>query len=356
MRDRLRVPFGVSAEGEPVELDIKEAAQEGMGPHGLCVGATGSGKSELLRTLVLGLITTHSSEALNLVLVDFKGGATFAGLAAAPHVAAVITNLADDLSLVDRMQDALAGEMQRRQEKLRAAGNLANVTEYERARENGAPLEPLPTLFVVVDEFSELLSQKPDFAELFVAIGRLGPLAADAPAARLAAPRGGPAAGPRLAPVLPDRAQDVLAVGLARRARGARTRRSCPPVPGSGYLKVESSTMTRFKAGYVSAPYRAAERAAPDPDPVAREMRPRPFSAGWVEPRLACSRRERSRPGRRAARGDRRRTGRRCRAGRGRRRCSTSSSNGCAARARRRTRCGCRRWPTRPRSTRCCRR
>jgi DNA segregation ATPase FtsK/SpoIIIE-like protein len=36
-------------------------------------------KSELLRTLVLGLITTHSSEALNLVLVDFKGGATFAG-------------------------------------------------------------------------------------------------------------------------------------------------------------------------------------------------------------------------------------------------------------------------------------
>jgi DNA segregation ATPase FtsK/SpoIIIE, S-DNA-T family len=62
-----------------------------------------------------------------------------------PHVAAVITNLADDLSLVDRMQDALAGEMRRRQEMLRAAGNLANVSEYERARENGAPLEPLPT-------------------------------------------------------------------------------------------------------------------------------------------------------------------------------------------------------------------
>jgi pimeloyl-ACP methyl ester carboxylesterase len=108
--------------------------------------------------------------------VDVFGssGGAMTGLAGAPHVAAVITNLADDLGLVDRMQDALAGEMQRRQEKLRAAGNLANVTEYERARENGAPLEPLPTLFVVVDEFSELLSQKPDFAELFVAIGRLG--------------------------------------------------------------------------------------------------------------------------------------------------------------------------------------
>ncbi|GAA4851474.1 hypothetical protein GCM10023201_50300 [Actinomycetospora corticicola] len=45
-RDRLRVPFGLGEDGEPVELDLKEAAQEGMGPHGLCVGATGSGNSK----------------------------------------------------------------------------------------------------------------------------------------------------------------------------------------------------------------------------------------------------------------------------------------------------------------------
>jgi len=92
-----------------VELDIKESAQEGMGPHGLCIGATGSGKSEFLRTLVLGMLATHSSATLNLILVDFKGGATFLGLDSAPHVAAVITNLADDLTMVDRMKDALAG-------------------------------------------------------------------------------------------------------------------------------------------------------------------------------------------------------------------------------------------------------
>ena len=69
-----------------------------MGPHGLVVGATGSGKSELLRNLVLGLAMTHSPEQLNLVLVDFKGGATFAGMAGLPHVSAVITNLAEDLT------------------------------------------------------------------------------------------------------------------------------------------------------------------------------------------------------------------------------------------------------------------
>jgi S-DNA-T family DNA segregation ATPase FtsK/SpoIIIE len=132
-RDALRIPIGTGPDGDRVDLDIKEAAQDGMGPHGLVVGATGSGKSELLRTLVLGLAATHPSDVLNVVLVDFKGGATFASLDRLPHTSAVITNLADELPLVDRMNDALAGELTRRQELLRQAGNLASLREYERA-------------------------------------------------------------------------------------------------------------------------------------------------------------------------------------------------------------------------------
>ena len=173
-RRRLRVPIGTDAGGSPVELDLKEAAEGGMGPHGLCVGATGSGKSELLRTLTLGLIASHSPDLLNLVLVDFKGGATFAGFDQARHVAAVITNLADDAHLVSRMRDALAGEVNRRQELLRASGSFASVADYERARRAGSRLAPLPALLVVVDEFSELLSRNPEFADLFVALGRVG--------------------------------------------------------------------------------------------------------------------------------------------------------------------------------------
>ena len=107
-RERLRIPLGVGPDGSVIELDIKESAQEGMGPHGLLIGATGSGKSELLRTVVASLAITHSSEELNFVLVDFKGGATFASLDVLPHTSAVITNLADELPLVDRMQ-AVAG-------------------------------------------------------------------------------------------------------------------------------------------------------------------------------------------------------------------------------------------------------
>src|SRR5690606_17263484 len=140
-RGRLRVPFGVGADGLPVVLDIKGAAGSGMGPHGLCIGATCSGKSEIQRTFWLSQLSAHSPDQLNLVLVDFKGGATFLGLDGVPHVAAVITNLEEEADLVDRMRDALAGEMNRRQEVLRQAGNFANVSEYEKARAAGADLD-----------------------------------------------------------------------------------------------------------------------------------------------------------------------------------------------------------------------
>jgi len=67
----LNVPIGIRADGEPLFIDFKEAADKGMGPHGLIIGATGSGKSELLRTLVISLATTHDPQTLNFVLIDF---------------------------------------------------------------------------------------------------------------------------------------------------------------------------------------------------------------------------------------------------------------------------------------------
>jgi DNA segregation ATPase FtsK/SpoIIIE, S-DNA-T family len=75
------VPIGITADGNPLVLDLKEAAEAGVGPHGVVVGATGSGKSELLRTIVAGLAATHPPDRLAFVLVDFKGGAAFADLA-----------------------------------------------------------------------------------------------------------------------------------------------------------------------------------------------------------------------------------------------------------------------------------
>lgn len=253
-RERLRVPIGTTPTGQPVELDIKESAEGGMGPHGLCIGATGSGKSELLRTLVLSMVTTHSPEALNLVLVDFKGGATFLGLEGLAHIAAIITNLEDELTLVDRMRDALAGEVNRRQEVLRAAGNLSNVTEYERARAAGADLPPLPALFIVVDEFSELLSQKPDFAELFVMIGRLG--RSLHMHLLLASQRLEEGKLRGLDSHLSYRiALKTFTSGESRSVLGVPDAYHLPNVPGSAFLKCDVDEPVRFNTSYVSGEY-----------------------------------------------------------------------------------------------------
>ncbi|OLO99751.1 type VII secretion protein EccC [Mycolicibacterium porcinum] len=253
-RERLRVPIGITPNGQPIELDIKEAAEGGMGPHGLCIGATGSGKSEFLRTLVLSMITSHSPEQLNLVLVDFKGGATFLGLEGIAHIAAIITNLEDELTMVDRMRDALSGEMNRRQELLRAAGNFPNVTEYERARAAGADLEPLPALFVVVDEFSELLSQKPDFAELFVMIGRLG--RSLHMHLLLASQRLEEGKLRGLDSHLSYRiGLKTFSAGESRSVLGVPDAYHLPSVPGSAFLKCDASEPIRFNACYVSGEY-----------------------------------------------------------------------------------------------------
>ncbi|MCP2336732.1 type VII secretion protein EccCa [Actinomadura rupiterrae] len=258
--ERLRVPIGYGADGRPVELDIKESALGGSGPHGMLIGATGSGKSELLRTLVLTLALTHSSETLNLVLVDFKGGATFLGLDTLPHTSAVITNLADETALVARMQDALHGELIRRQELLRAAGNYVNIHEYEAARAAGTALRPLPTLFVVVDEFSELLAAHREFMDLFVMIGRLG--RSLGVHLLLASQRLDEGRMHQLETHLSYRiGLRTFSAMESRGVLGVPDAYQLPPAPGNGYLRGDTATLTRFKAAYVSGPYRPRRRA-----------------------------------------------------------------------------------------------
>ncbi|MFC7548789.1 type VII secretion protein EccCa [Plantactinospora sp. GCM10030261] len=250
-RDRLRVPIGVGPDGRPIELDLKESAQDGMGPHGLLVGATGSGKSELLRTLVLALAVTHSSEILNFVLVDFKGGATFNSLDRLPHTSAVITNLKDQLPLLDRMLGAIQGELTRRQELLRDAGNYASQRDYERARSAGVPLDPLPSLLLIVDEFSELLSDRPDFVDMFVQIGRVGrSLGIHLLLASQKLEEG------RLRGL---EAHLSYRVGLrtfssmdSRAVLGVPDAYELPRSPGHGYLRTGTEGLIRFRAAYVS--------------------------------------------------------------------------------------------------------
>jgi S-DNA-T family DNA segregation ATPase FtsK/SpoIIIE len=277
----LRAPIGLDDVGQPVFLDLKEAAQLGMGPHGLCVGATGSGKSELLRTLVLSLAATHAPEQLAMVLIDYKGGATFAPFERLPHVAGVITNLEDDAGLIERAYASLDGEVKRRQQVLREAGNVANVADYAALRERRPELPPLPYLLVIIDEFGELLTARPDFIELFLTIGRIGRSIGVHLLLSSQRIEGGKLKG----------LDTYLSYRLGLRTFSEAESRTVletpdafhlPPLPGFGYLKVDTTVYQRFKAAYVSGSYRGPAERTPPPDPM--EQQPRVVPYGQYNP------------------------------------------------------------------------
>ncbi|SHF83613.1 DNA segregation ATPase FtsK/SpoIIIE, S-DNA-T family [Jatrophihabitans endophyticus] len=158
---RPRAVLGMSRDG-PVTVDL--AAD---GPHALVAGTTGSGKSELLRTLVLSLAVAHPPTAVTFLLVDYKGGATFADCAGLPHTTGLVTDL-DQRSTVRALR-SLQAELRRREQLLSAAG-ADDLDAYRRCRGG----EPLPRLVVVVDEFAELAGELPDFVSGLVGVARRG--------------------------------------------------------------------------------------------------------------------------------------------------------------------------------------
>ncbi|MGK2901736.1 MAG: type VII secretion protein EccCa [Mycobacterium sp.] len=178
--EELRVPIGVTATGEPLMFDLKDEAEGGMGPHGLMIGMTGSGKSQTLMSILLSLLTTHSAERLIVIYADFKGEAGADIFRHFPQVVAVISNMAEKRSLADRFADTLRGEVARRELLLKEAGRriqnsaFNSVTEYEGAIAAGHDLPPIPTLFVVADEFTLMLAEHPEYAELFDYVARKG--------------------------------------------------------------------------------------------------------------------------------------------------------------------------------------
>ena len=150
------VPFGHDGR-ETVLLDL-----ERDGPHALVGGTTGSGKSEFLRTLALGWAALRSPAELQLLFVDFKGGATFAGLTDLPHAVGLVTDL--DPLVAERAVRSLRAELRRRERVLVAAG-LRDLTERP---------ELLARLVVMVDEFAALIETFPDVQAVFADISARG--------------------------------------------------------------------------------------------------------------------------------------------------------------------------------------
>ena len=260
----LRVPIGIQ-KGGVLSLDLKEMAVGGYGPHGLVVGATGSGKSELLRTVVTSLALTHDPFTLNFVLVDFKAGAAFADFADLPHMAGMITNLENDPQLINRMYASLLGEQQRRQNMLSQAGNLANIRQYQaKWRRNPTALEPMPYLLIIVDEFAQLIASYEDFLPLFVKFGQVGRslgmhmmLATQrVDEGRIKSLEGHLRYRICLRTFKPEESTSVI---------GRPDAYYLPPSPGSGYFKVDEDIYAGFKTAQISTPYVSPEKQREDP-------------------------------------------------------------------------------------------
>lgn len=177
------VPLGRSAKGA-IMLDLRRD-----GPHLLVGGTTGSGKSELLRTLVGSLAAAHSPADLHFVFIDFKGGTGLGVLRGLPHTSSLVTDLGG--GGMERTLASLRAELQRREAALAGAG-AADAGEYRamasarpagRARRHAGGLRrphregedgAMAHLVVVVDEFRVLVDQFPEAMNELMRIAAVG--------------------------------------------------------------------------------------------------------------------------------------------------------------------------------------
>lgn len=161
--DGLEVPLGLAATGTRT-LDLQKD-----GPHLLVAGTTGSGKSELLRSLTLSLALSHSPDRVNFLFVDFKGGSGLGPLTGLVHCVGLLTDL--ERYALERTLASLRAEIRIREEAL-ASARVPDLVAYRTAP--ASQRRPLPHLLIIIDEFRMLVDDAPEVLRELMRIAAIG--------------------------------------------------------------------------------------------------------------------------------------------------------------------------------------
>jgi len=218
------------------------------GPHALIAGTTGSGKSELLQTLVASLALANRPDEMNFVLVDYKGGAAFKDCVDLPHTVGMVTDL--DSHLVERALESLGAELRRREHLLAGAG-AKDLPDYLDLRARRTELAPIPRLAIVIDEFASLARELPDFVRGLVSIAQRGRslgihliLATQRPSG-VVSPEIRANTNLRIALRVTDASESSDVIDAPDAARISKS------TPGRAYVRLGASSLVPFQAGRV---------------------------------------------------------------------------------------------------------
>lgn len=154
---KIEVPLGPEGARKARPLTFGE----GTAHHGLIVGKTGSGKSNLLHIIISTLALKYSPQELQLYLIDFKQGVEFKPYAEhqLPHAFAVAVESEREFAL--SVMERLDQELKQRGELFRSVG-AANIAEYRAKAETKG--ESLPRIILIVDEFQEFFREDDDLS------------------------------------------------------------------------------------------------------------------------------------------------------------------------------------------------
>ena len=138
--------LGLGKGGTPLFLDMTEM------PHLLIAGTTGSGKSVCLNAFILSILMTRTPQQVRMILIDPKRVELkhYRGL---PHLA---TEVITEPAIAVATLKAIVEEMERRMQALDDK-RVRNIVGYNRKTINHKSLNPLPYIFIVIDELADLM-------------------------------------------------------------------------------------------------------------------------------------------------------------------------------------------------------